>query len=116
MDKTTSMIGRTIFILGLLISAIIAVFNSEPVPGWAIYTIAAIGLIVGIINVTAREVLHFLVASAVFILSFQALSNIFTVLALGWEAVGVFFNLMSVFVSSAGSIVALRALFVLARD
>lgn len=108
-------IGGAAFIIGLLLAAIIAIFVTGT-PTWVVILLAVLGIIVGLLNVTDREVLLFLVGSLVFLMSFQALGAVFQTLALGWDAVSQFFNLMVVFVAPAAAIVAVKALFAIARD
>lgn len=108
--------GAISFVVGLVLAAIVAIFSAAAPPEWAIYVIAVLGLIVGLINITDREVQTFLVASIGFLISFQALSAVFTVLAFGWNAVATFFSLMNVFVAPATAIVAIKALFKVASD
>lgn len=109
-------LGAWTFIIGLIISALVAIFSASVVPTWAIYSIAILGMFVGFMNVTDNEVQLFLVATIAFLISFQALSSVFTVLALGWGAVASFFNLMSVFVAPAAAIVAVKAIYDIAKD
>ena len=103
-----NMIGGSAFIIGLVLSAAIAIFSSTVVPLWAIYTLAIIGVIVGFLNITEHESIGFLVASIAFLISFQALGTVFTVLTLGWQGVSAFFYLMSIFVAPAAAIVATK--------
>jgi len=58
----------------------------------------------------------FLIASIAFLLSFQALGAVLEALAFGWNAVSAFFNLLVIFVAPAAAIVAVKALFRLAKD
>jgi hypothetical protein len=50
------------------------------------------------------------------LISFQALSGVFTVIAFGWEAIATFFTLLTVFVAPATAIVAIKALYKVAQD
>ncbi|MBS3140979.1 hypothetical protein J4405_02435 [Candidatus Woesearchaeota archaeon] len=109
-------LGGILFTVGLILAAIIAVFSYANTPTWAIITIALLGLIVGLLNVKDSEMQMFLIASITFLISFQALSNVFTTLALGWQAIASFFDLMSLFVAPAAAVVAVKSLFKLARD
>lgn len=109
-------IGSIAFIVGLVLAAIIALFSAVTIPAWAIIVMAILGVIVGILNVADKEIMLFLVASITFLISFQALSSVFTTLFLGWSAVGAFFSLMNVFVAPAAAIVAIVALFKIAKD
>ena len=109
-------IGVWSFIVGLVLAAIIAVFSGTSPPAWAVLLLAVLGLIVGILNVTDKEVMLFLVAAISFLLSFQSLSVVFSSLALGWGAVSAFFDLLSVFIAPAAAIVAVKALYNIAKD
>lgn len=108
--------GGIIFVAGLVIAAAIAIFSAADTPQWAVFALAILGLIVGLINIGDREVQTFLIASLAFLISFSALSNIFTILAFGWEGVATFFGLMNVFIAPAVAVVAVKALFLIARD
>jgi uncharacterized membrane protein len=107
--------GGIVFLVGLVLAILIALFNATFVPAWAVVLLAVMGIVVGLLNVQEHEVQQFLVASITFLISFQALSAIFTTLALGWAAIGTFFMLMNVFVAPAAAIVAVKAIFSLAR-
>lgn len=109
-------VGGVVFIVGLVLAAIIALFSAANVPAWAVWVLGILGLIVGLINISDREVQLFLIASLAFLLSFQALSAVFTSLTFGWEAVAAFFSLLTVFVAPATAIVAIKALFQVTRD
>jgi len=108
--------GGIAFIVGLVLAALISIFSANNVPAWAVGLIAAIGLIVGLMNIQEGEMQMFLIASITFLISFQSLSNVLGALALGWGAVSTFFDLMSVFVAPAAAVVALMALYNLAKD
>ena len=108
--------GGIVFVVGFVLAAILAIFTASNTPQWAIFVLAVIGLIVGLLNVTGKESTHFLVASIAFLISFQSLSSVLTSFAFGWAAVGTFFGLMSVFIAPAAAVVAFKALFSLAKD
>ena len=108
--------GGIAFIIGLVLAAMIAVFGSIDTAPWAVYILAVLGLIVGLLNISDKEIVLFLVASIAFLISFSALSTVFTVLALGWDAVSSFFSLMNVFVAPATAIVAIKALYKVTKN
>ena len=108
--------GAWAFIIGLILAVIVAIISASNVPSWAIITLAVLGLIVGLLNVTDKEIMMFLVAGLSFLLSFQALSAVFKSLTFGWSAVGPFFDLLSVFIAPAIAIVAIKALYNLSKD
>ena len=109
-------IGVISFVIGLVLAVILALFYAANTPSWAVVLLAVLGIVVGVLNVTDKEVQAFLIASIAFMMSFQSLANVTETVALGWNAVGVFFNLMGVFIAPAAAIVAIKALFGLAKD
>ena len=116
MAKGKFKLGAWAFVIGLFLAVILGFLVGASTPDWAIFVLAVLGLIVGILNVSGKEVQKFLIAAIAFLLSFSALSAIFTVMAGGWLAVGTFFSLLNVFIAPAAAIVAIKALFTLARD
>jgi hypothetical protein len=116
MKKGSFKIGVWAFIIGLILAIIVALLSGSTTPQWSIIVLAILGIIVGLLNVTAKEVEKFLVAAIAFLLSFQALSNVFMTVAGGWTAIGTFFNLISIFMAPAAAVVAIKALYNLARD
>jgi len=109
-------IGVWSFIVGLLIAIIVAIFSAQEPPVEAIFVLAVLGLIVGLLNIKDKEIQLFLVAAIAFLMSFQALSYLFRFITLGWTAVATFFNLLNVFIAPAAAIVAMKALFSIAKD
>lgn len=109
-------LGSIVFIAGLILAIIIALIAVGNVPSWAVLVLAILGIIVGLVNIADKEVNSFLIAAIAFLISFSALGSVLTTLALGWAAVGTFFNLMAVFVAPATAIVAIVSLFKLAKD
>ncbi len=108
--------GGILFLIGLVLAIIVALFSAGFVPVWVFFVLAVLGLIVGLLNVTQVESQHFLVAGIAFLLSFQALSNVVEALAFGWDSVGVFFSLLTVYVAPAIAVVGIKALFKLAKN
>lgn len=115
MRKKQSKIGVWAFIIGLILAGILAVFAPADA-AWVVTTIAVLGALVGFFNVTESEVEKFLVAAIGFLISFQALSSVIQTLAFGWTAVGKFFSLMVVFMAPATAVVAVIALYKIAKD
>lgn len=109
-------IGVWSFAIGMILAIIISIVTANSVPAWSVYLLAIIGIIVGLINISDKEVNTFLIAGMSFLISFQALGNIATILALGWAAVSTFFYLMAVFVAPATAIVAVKAIFNIAKN
>lgn len=102
-------LGRWAFILGLVIAVLAGLFFQ---PDWAYWMLAILGVIVGLINVTAEETRGFLLAAIALILSATALN---TVPVLG-KALSLILPFVVAFVSGATIVVALKALFETARQ
>src|SRR3989344_272959 len=109
-------IGGWAFIVGLVVAIIVAIVSAAAPPSWAVFLLAALGLVAGFLNVTDKEVNTFLIAGLSFLVSFQALSSIFTTITLGWAAISAFFDLLSIFIAPAIAIVAVKALYQLTKD
>lgn len=109
-------VGGIAFIVGLVLAIIIALFSSAAPPTWAVFVLALLGLFVGILNVQDKEVQLFLVASIAFLISFQSLAFVVETLAFGWDAVSAFFSLMNVFIAPAAAVVAIKAIFDVAKN
>ncbi len=111
MGKT---LGGWAFVIGLIIAVVIAVFGVQAT--WPMYLLLVLGLIVGLVNVTDKEVNSFLIASIAFMFTFTALGNV----AAGIPTIGVtvakFFVLVNAFVAPAAAVVAFKALFSHAKN
>ena len=121
MAKGEFNLGVWAFLVGLLLAVVlslVSVFHGPTVPPLAIVALAVLGVIVGLLNITASEVQKFLVTMIAFLLGVYALQNVFA--ALGgagiWVGLGIFFNLLSVFMAPAAVVVAIQSLYLLAKD
>ena len=101
-------IGKWAFIIGLVIAVLAGLFFQ---PGWAIWVLAILGVIVGLINVTAEETRGFLLASIALTLSATAL-NLIPVVG---TALSFVLPFVVAFVAGAAIVVALKELFQTAR-
>ena len=105
----TAKIGKWAFIAGLVISVLAGLLFQ---PGWAIWVLAVLGLIVGLLNVTAEDTRGFLLAAIALTLSATALNTI--------PVVGTAFTLVMsfvvAFVAGATIVVAFKELFQTARS
>ena len=107
-------IGGWAFIIGLVLAVVIAIVGAAS-GSWAYWVLAVLGLIVGLLNITDKEVVKFLVAAIAFMVTFQALGGIVANMPLG-DFFARFFQLVSVFIAPATAVVALVALYGLTRD
>ncbi len=104
-------LGHWAFMVGILIAVIAGL-----VPAWqtatVLWILVILGLIVGLLNITAKETVEFLVATIALVLIGTA--GIQTLPALGGIIIAILENIVA-FVSPAALIVALKAVYELAR-
>jgi hypothetical protein len=101
-------IGKWAFIVGLVIAVLAGLLFQ---PEGAIWVLAILGVVVGILNVTAEETRGFLLASIALTLSATALN---TIPFLG-TSITVLMSFVVAFVAGATLVVALKELFQTAR-
>ncbi|MBD3304204.1 hypothetical protein GF343_03595 [Candidatus Woesearchaeota archaeon] len=106
-----SKLGHWAFIAGILIAVIAGL-----VPAWntptVMWILVILGLVVGLMNITAKETVEFLVATIALVLIGTA--GIQTLPALGEIVTAILENIVA-FVAPAALIVALKAIYELAR-
>jgi hypothetical protein len=105
----TARIGKWAFILGLVIAVLAGLLFQ---PDWAIWVLAILGVIVGLLNVTIEDTRGFLLAAVALTLSATALNTI--------PIVGTAFELILpfvvAFVAGATIVIALKELFQTAQN
>jgi hypothetical protein len=101
-------IGKWAFIIGLVVAVLAGLFFQ---PGWAIWVLAILGLIVGLLNVTAEDTRSFLLASIALTLSATALNT----LPIVGTALSFILPFVVAFVAGATIVIALKELFQTAR-
>jgi len=106
MDK---MIGRWLFIAGLVLAVIAGLFIQA---AWATWVLAVIGLIVGFFNVAEEETMGFLIAAIALNVSASAFQGVPYVGSFLTNILG----FVVAFVSGAMLVVALISLFKKARE
>ncbi len=104
-------IGRIAFIIGVVISILAGFLTSN----WLYYGLTILGLIVGLINVGAKEVQTFLVAAIGLVIISALGSDQITALPTAGPTLGKIYSALLTFVSPAALIVALKALYVIAK-
>jgi zinc transporter ZupT len=102
------LIGKWAFIIGLVLAVLAGIFFQ---PGWAIWVLAILGVIVGLLNVTAEETRGFLLASIALTLSATALN---TLPVIG-TVLSYVLPVVVAFVAGGMIVVALKELFQTAR-
>ena len=102
-------VGKWSFIIGVIL-AILAGFIDAV---WPAVVLAILGLIVGFLNVSAKEVLHYLVAVIALLLIGTAGIGALTVLGGFVDAVQIMVANFIVFVAASGLVVAIKTIAVL---
>ena len=104
----TAKIGKWAFIIGLVVAVLAGLFFQ---PGWAVWVLAILGVIVGLLNVTAEDTRSFLLASIALTLSATALNT----LPIVGTALSFILPFVVAFVAGATIVIALKELFQTAR-
>jgi hypothetical protein len=105
--NTLAMIGFWAFIVGLILAVIFGIF--APQTEWVIIVLVILGLIVGFLNITAKEITLFLVATIALIV----VGNVFaplTILGIG-KFLGGILSLVATLMAPAAIIAAVKALW-----
>ena len=114
-ELNTNAVGSWSFLIGLVLAVLLGLGYSGSYYSTMLWLVFAIGVVVGLLNITVNEVSAFLTSGTVLVLvSYLALqAGVFHGVAP--QIVGVLMSILTLFVP-ATIIVALRAVFSLARD
>lgn len=110
------MIGSWAFTVGVFVAIILGVVGGRlggAAQQWLAVLLVVIGIIVGILNVTGDEAQGFLMTAAILVFVSYAGSQ---ALAVVWTPLQDVFNALMLLFVPATIVVALRAVFMLARD
>lgn len=102
-------IGAWSFIAGLVIALIFAFIPSAD---WMVWLLGVLGVIIGLLNIGDTEVKEFLIAAIAFVVSASSLVSVFGAFAF----IGQFFGNIITLIGPAAAIVAIKALYNLAKD
>lgn len=111
MKKT---LGGWAFIIGLILAIIIALFGINYT--WPVYLLVFLGIIVGLLNITDKEVGSFLIASIAFMAAFTILSVMVAEIPAMSAMLAELFKLLNIFVAASAVVVAFKALFAQAKN
>lgn len=105
-------VGVWAFVIGFLIALIVALMSPVGLTtSWAVI-LAALGFIVGLLNITDAEVGTYLLASIAFIVSAWA----FMATIGEWAFLRTFMHAIIVFTAPGAIVVSFKALYVVAKD
>jgi hypothetical protein len=102
-------LGRWAFLIGLLVAVVAGIISPQR---WMFGLLAALGVVVGAVNVTGEEETPFLLAAVAFLVSTSALAGLPLIGAVATQVIA----RIATFVSAALIVVALRTLFRIAKD
>ncbi len=105
--KADKNIGYWIFLVGIFIAIIAGLVTTEGVNPSVVWVLAVLGLIVGLINVTIKEEVPFLVAALVLI---TAAGYLAVIPFIGQTLVTILYYIVT-FVAPASIVVALKAIY-----
>ncbi|MEK6978759.1 MAG: hypothetical protein AABW86_00920 [Candidatus Micrarchaeota archaeon] len=107
-------IGEYAFILGVVLSLIIGVFSAqvEAYQTLILGALAILGLIVGVLNITDKEIYNFLIATIALLAAASSVSALGSILGteVGSMIIG-FVGGLAAFVSPAAVVVALKGVY-----
>ena len=111
-------IGQWAFILGIALAIIVGVFTlSETVAGTVTLVLVILGLIVGFLNITEKETTPFLIAAIALLATGSAVDSLKVIPP---KVLGDFLassvNNIAAFVTPAAILVAVKAIWALAKD
>ena len=114
--KLIDLVGPAAFYIGLLIALIAAFIIEAPPSGWLYVVLGVLGVIVGLLNITARETSPFLLASIAFIVAAFGMQNLIAEAGVSVQAelTQLAANLTTL-VGAAAMVVSLRAIYEAAK-
>ncbi|MFA6329496.1 MAG: hypothetical protein WCX64_02300 [Candidatus Micrarchaeia archaeon] len=123
-ELTMQTIGSYAFLVGVLLALVVGFFGGFGIGSEIILlTLGVLGLIVGLVNITEKEIVPFLVAAIAINVSLGSLSTVIKnvlgiIPAFAGIAAGIVtaLNYLMVFVSPAAAVVAIIAIWNMSKD
>ena len=110
----SSKFGPLAFTIGLVLAGLTGVII-KPTVGM-LWLLGALGLIVGLLNISELEVRTYLISSMAFLISTSSLSTVLRPIPLIGDKIAPFLTNIVIFLSPGTAIVALKALYSLTKD
>ena len=108
-------VGPWAFVLGIVI-ALLAGFATTGIDTTVVLVLAVLGIIVGFLNVSDKEVIKFLVSTLAFMIAATSLNVVFSKLPSIGTGLSLAMSYIGVFVAPAAAIVAIKALYDIAKE
>lgn len=112
--KGMEKIGAWSFIAGLVIALIAALVWG--VTGTVVWVLGVLGVIVGLVNVSDKEVMPFLVAAVALILGTSSLNVVIAAVGFGAGALSDFLQAITLFVAPGAFVVAVKSIFDISKS
>ena len=118
--KLIALVGPAAFYIGLLIALIAAFIIEAPPSGWLYAVLGVLGVIIGLLNITARQTGPFLLATIAFIVAALGMQLLITQVGgtgdyRGWTEVTQLAANLTVLVGASAMVIALRAIYEAAK-
>ena len=121
-----SKVGIYSYVVGIIIAAavgIMSMFGPAGLPVWAVCLLPILGVIVGLLNISADEVQQFLLASIAFVVASSGMAAVFGSLSavagptqMIFAGLQVFMSAIAIFTAPGALVVAFKALYQVASD
>ena len=113
-SSTSERVGGWAFIIGAVIALILGALTATAGQVWVIGLLLILGLIVGLLNVTDKEIVAFLVACLAFLVAAPVFSATLGGVVGGFALLESILNHIAVFVLPAALVASLKAILALA--
>jgi hypothetical protein len=110
--RRVGLVGAWAYIFGIVIAALAAVFVQQGLDLLTYIVLAALGIIVGLLNITEDEVLLFLVASVALVVSANGVRGVLENILF----METFLNNVIIFTAASAFIVSIKSLFKVAKS
>jgi len=111
-----TLVGAWLFLAGFILAVLIGVLQATDIiiPKWTTPLLVLIGLVIGLFNISERDINTFLLAAvSLVIVSYMGASGVEALQAI--PLIGTIFNSLLILFVPAAVVVALKAVFVIAK-
>jgi hypothetical protein len=115
-SKMWAKVGAWAYVIGIVIAVLVAVFAQ--LETWSIVVLAVLGIIVGLLNITGKEVKLFLIASIAFVVATSQLGIVFNAVPyfFGRDGLVRLAQAIVIFTAAGALVVAFKALYHVAKS
>jgi len=111
--KSKNMLGAWSFLIGVILAIILGVFSSQLADQtWTVYLLVALGIIIGLLNISGKETMKFLLVGTALVLVGKLGGDAL----FGIPIVGPVLAYLVILFTPATIVVAIKAAFALAKD